>query len=116
MNELRKHKSYVAFVGHRVSGLALALFLPFHFLLLGSALKGSAGLDSALALVDNPLFKVAEWGLVVLLAAHLLFGMRILLLEFSTWPGTSENLTGWIVPVIVASFFVGIVFLVQSGS
>lgn len=116
MNELRNHKSYVAFIGHRVSGIALALFLPFHFLLLGSAIRGSAALDSALALVDNPLFKIAEWGLVVLLAAHLLFGIRILLLEFSAWPGTAENRTGWIIPVIVASFFVGVIFLLQSGS
>ena len=27
--------SYIAFVLHRLSGLALALFLPFHFLVLG---------------------------------------------------------------------------------
>ena len=114
MNDLRKHKSYIAFIGHRVSGVALAVFLPFHFLLLGSAIKGHAALDRSLQLIDNPLFKLAEWGLVVLLAAHLLFGMRILLLEFSAWPGTSENRTGWIIPVVVASFFVGIIFLVQS--
>lgn len=116
MNELRRHKSYLAFVGHRVSGLALAVFLPFHFLLLGSAIKGSAALDNALALVDNPVFKLAEWGLVVLLAVHLLFGMRLLLLEFSTWPGTTENRTGWIIPAVLASLFIGAVFLVQSGS
>lgn len=114
MEELHKHKSYLAFIGHRISGLALAVFLPFHFLLLGTAIKGSAALDSALALVDNPFFKFAEWGLVVLLAVHLLFGFRLLLLEFSTWPGTVENRTGWIIPAVLASLFIGAVFLVQS--
>ena len=114
MNELKTHKSYIAFLGHRVSGIALAVFLPFHFLLLGSAIEGSDALDQSLALVNNPIFKLAEWGLVVMLAAHLLFGIRILLLEFSAWPGTTENRTGWIIPVVVTSLFIGVVFLVQS--
>ena len=34
----RDHPSYWAFLVHRVSGLALALFLPLHFWALGQAL------------------------------------------------------------------------------
>jgi fumarate reductase subunit D len=113
MHPLRNHKSYLAAMGHRISGLALIIFLPFHFMLLGSAFAGAAGLDSVLAYTDNPLVKIAEWGLVTLLALHLFFGLRVLLLELSHWPNHAETLTTWVVPAVVASVLVGMVFLVQ---
>ncbi|MEO8137209.1 MAG: succinate dehydrogenase [Betaproteobacteria bacterium] len=81
----RMHPAFGAFLVHRVSGLLLALFLPLHFWLLAQALDGGAALEGALRWVDRPAFKVAEWGLVVLLAAHLAGGLRVLALEFLPW-------------------------------
>ena len=66
---------------HRLSGIALALFLPAHFWVLGRALE----LDAFLAWTEQPLVKVGEWGLVLLLALHLAGGLRVLLLEFLPW-------------------------------
>ena len=77
----RRHRSYWAFIGHRLSGVALALFLPMHFLVLGLALEGAAEFDRFLVLAEMPLVKAAEWGLVVLLSIHLFFGLRLLALE-----------------------------------
>ena len=45
MTASRLSVSYLAFVMHRLSGLALALFLPLHFLVLGLAIEGEARLD-----------------------------------------------------------------------
>lgn len=81
----RSHPAYVAFAVHRVSGLALALFLPLHFWALGTAIEGEARFESFLRWTDNPLTKFAEFGLVVLLAAHLGGGLRLLFLEFVGW-------------------------------
>lgn len=113
MNPLRNHKSYLAAIGHRVSGIALALFLPFHFLLLGSALDGAQGLDRFLVYTDLTPVKVAEWGLVMMLSVHLFFGIRVLFLEFTRWPGHVNDLAGWVVPCCIAVLFVGTVFLIQ---
>jgi fumarate reductase subunit D len=113
MNPLRNHKSYLAAIGHRVSGIALALFLPFHFLLLGSALEGAQGLDRFLVYTDLSPVKVAEWGLVMMLSVHLFFGIRVLFLEFTRWPGHVNDLAGWVVPCSIAVLFVGTVFLIQ---
>lgn len=66
---------------HRLSGIALALFLPAHFWVLGRALE----LDAFLAWTEQPLVKVGEWGLVLLLALHLAGGLRVLMLEFLPW-------------------------------
>lgn len=112
MNDHRHHKGYWAFLGHRLSGLALALFLPFHFIALGAALQEGA-LDRFLILADQPIFKLAEWGLVIFLALHLFFGLRVLALEFLPWSAQKNGHTGWILPGAAAAALVGVVFLVQ---
>ena len=88
----RNHPAYWAFLVHRLSGLALALFLPVHFWALGQALQGAARLESFLRWTDAPLFKFAEWGLVLLLAAHLTGGLRLLALEFLPWRDWQKSL------------------------
>lgn len=113
MRPVTKHKGYFAFIAHRVSGLLLAIFLPVHFLVLGLALEGADGLDRFLSFSELPLVKFAEWGLVVLLALHLLFGLRVLLLELTDWPSQSNSRTHWIVPCTLTALFVGFIFLVQ---
>jgi len=87
----RGHPAYWAFLVHRLSGLALALFLPVHFWALGLALRGTGPLDGFLRFSDQPLVKFAEWGLVVLLSLHLAGGLRLLLIEFGSWRGPRLN-------------------------
>ena len=87
----RSHPAYWAFLMHRWSGLALALFLPAHFWALGQALQGAAALDGFLQATDLPLFKAAEWGLVVLLSLHAVGGVRLLLIEFGPPSGLRKN-------------------------
>lgn len=81
----RREGLRIASAVHRVSGLALALFLPVHFYVLGLALTDTAGLDSFLKWTDNPLVKFSEAGLVLLLSLHLFGGLRLLALEFLPW-------------------------------
>lgn len=87
----RSHPAWWAFLVHRVSGLALALFLPVHFWALGQAIHGEAALEGFLRFADRPLFKFAEWGLVTLLALHMMGGVRLLLIEFGPWSGLRKN-------------------------
>ena len=81
----RNHPAYWAFVMHRASGVLLALFLPLHFWALGLALQGEAKLEGFLRWSEQPLVKLAETALVVLLAAHMTGGLRLLALEFLAW-------------------------------
>lgn len=111
MSAHRRHRAYWAYLGHRLSGFALALFLPVHFLVLGLALEGAATLDAALVYAELPFVKLAEWGLVILLGIHLFFGARLLVLEFLPWPDPAAARTGWIIPGAAAALIVGIVFL-----
>jgi fumarate reductase subunit D len=88
----RTHAAYWAFIVHRVSGVALALFLPLHFWALAQALQGEARLESFLRWADQPLVKVAEIVLVVLLAAHMAGGLRLVTIEFLAWRDWQKSL------------------------
>ncbi|HWI79186.1 MAG TPA: succinate dehydrogenase, cytochrome b556 subunit [Ramlibacter sp.] len=103
----RSHPAYWAFLLHRLSGLALAVFLPLHFWALGQALRGAAALDGFLRFADQPLFKFGEWALVVLLALHMMGGVRLLLIEFGSASGLRKN---WIAGAVGFAAAAGMAF------
>ena len=82
MRASHTQRGFVAAMLHRLSGIALAIFLPLHFLALGTALNGANALDSFLTLTRNPLVEAAEFGLVAALALHMTLGLRVLAIEF----------------------------------
>ncbi len=81
----RRDALWLAAIIHRLSGVALAVFLPFHFLFLGLALQGEGRLQTGVIWTANPLVKFAEMGLVFLLTLHLLGGLRVLVIENLAW-------------------------------
>jgi fumarate reductase subunit D len=101
---------WIAFLLHRISGVGLAIFLPFHFYLLGLALEQSETMDGLLRWSDYPLVKFAEFGLVFLLAVHMFGGLRLLALEFLPWRGVRKRWIGWGAGVAVAA---GLLFVVS---
>jgi fumarate reductase subunit D len=83
-----KHRGsalWIAAMIHRISGLALAIFLPAHFFVLSLGFHGGARLDNFLRWSDQPPVKFAEAGLVFLLTVHLLGGLRVLVIENLDW-------------------------------
>lgn len=79
----RNNLLWLAALLHRLSGIALATFLPLHVLALGLALDGEARLDQFLRWSEAPPVRLGEGVLVFLFAAHALGGMRLLVLENS---------------------------------
>ncbi len=82
---------WLAAIVHRLSGVALAVFLPFHFLFLGLALQSEGRLQTAVNWTGNPLVKFAEMGLVFLLTLHLLGGLRVLVIENLAWHDSQKT-------------------------
>jgi fumarate reductase subunit D len=81
----RNHPLWFAYMAHRISGLLLAVFLPAHFYVLGLALNQAAELDGFLRWTEYPIVRLAEIGLVFLLAVHCFGGLRLLALELLPW-------------------------------
>ena len=107
----RNQPLWYAFILHRISGVALAIFLPAHFYILGLALNNPETLDGMLHWAENPLVKIAEFGLVFLLAVHLFGGLRLMALEFLDWEPRQKTLAA---AAVAIAFFVALVFLLRA--
>lgn len=107
----RRERLWLAAMVHRVSGVLLACFLPLHFLVLGLAIRGEAALDGFLRWTDAPLVKLAEAGLVGLLAVHLLGGLRILVIENMPWRDGQKRMATL---ALIAATLVAALFLVRA--
>jgi fumarate reductase subunit D len=108
----RYNALWIAFIIHRVSGLALACFLPIHFLALGLAIDGEARFDGFLKWTANPVVKLAETALLFLLAVHMLGGIRVLVIENLPWREGQKRLA---TAVLAVAALAAIVFLVRSA-
>ncbi|MET0430104.1 MAG: succinate dehydrogenase [Microvirga sp.] len=108
----RPRAGFAAALLHRLSGIALALFLPMHFIALGTALQGADRLESFLGLTHNGLVRTAEWGLVSALALHMVLGLRVLALE---WFVARERTALVVCACVAAGLAVGLLFLLGGA-
>lgn len=107
----RHQPLWYAFILHRVSGLLLALFLPVHFYVLAFALTDAARLDGFLVWTDYTLVKIAEFGLVFLLAVHMFGGLRLMALEWLPWSPRQKT---WAAGAVAASFCLSVSFFLSA--
>lgn len=107
-----KQRGFIAAMLHRLSGIALAIFLPLHFLALATALNGAKALDSFLALTRQPLVALLEWGIVVALALHMTMGLRVLAIEFFDF---REKTLVALSACAAAVLAVGVIFILNLG-
>src|SRR3954452_14998114 len=102
---------FLAAMLHRLSGLALAIFLPMHFIALGMALGGADSLQSFLGVTHNTFVPVAEWGLVPALGMHMALGIRVLAIEFFA---VHERGAIVVSACVACSVTVGLLFLLNG--
>jgi succinate dehydrogenase subunit D len=107
-----RQPGFIAALLHRLSGLALAIFLPIHFLTLGTALNGAGALDAFFTATNTPVVKAAELGLIVALALHLALGLRVLAIEFLS---VRERTAAAVSLCVGSALGVGILFLLNLG-
>ena len=105
-------RGFVAATLHRLSGIALAVFLPLHFLALATALNGADALDSFLAVTRQPIVAFLEWGIVVALASHMTLGLRVLAVEFFDF---RERTLAALTVCLAAVVAVGLIFALNLG-
>jgi fumarate reductase subunit D len=107
-----RQSGFIAALLHRVSGLALAVFLPLHFLALASALRGADALDRFLDITRHPVILAAELAIVVALALHLALGLRLLAIEFFA---LRERTAVAVSLCVGGAAAVGLAFLINVG-
>ena len=112
ISEPHLRPGFIAALLHRLSGTALAIFVPIHLLTLASAIEGAEALDRLLNIMDNPAVKLAETGLVVALAMHMALGLRIVAIEFL---GVRERTGSTVSACVGVAVVFGLTFLLNAG-
>jgi succinate dehydrogenase subunit D len=112
MRASHSQPGFVAALLHRLSGLALAVFLPIHFLALATVLRGADALDSFLAATNHPVVKFAEFAIVTALLVHLTLGLRVLAIEFLP---IRERTAATVSVCLGAALGIGLIFLLNLG-
>lgn len=107
----RAHPLWLAYILHRLSGLALALFLPLHFWVLAMAMTDPAQLDGFLQMTEAGIVKLAEFALVFLLAVHMFGGLRLMALEWLPWTAPQKSLAAG---AVAASFLIATLFFLRA--
>lgn len=74
------------------------------------ALEGSQRLDAFLRFSELGAVKVGEWAIVVLLALHLCFGLRVLALEMLPGAAARDPHLRWIDLGVVLALAFGLAF------
>ena len=106
----RRHAGFTAAVVHRISGIALAVFLPLHFLMLSLSLNEEMFAE-AISWTDNAAVKTVEALLVTALAVHFAGGVRLLAIEFL---GLARGHAFWIAAVFAAGLGGGLAFALAA--
>lgn len=96
-----RHVGAVAWLLHRITGLALTAYVFMHFWVLGGATAGRPAFDARLAAAQSGALKVLEVLLVAAVAFHLLNGLRVTFLDFFRFTRLQQALA-W---VVFALFF-----------
>jgi fumarate reductase subunit D len=103
---------FLAAMLHRLSGIALAVFLPLHFITLGTALNGADSFQSVLGVTHNGFVRAAEWGLVTALGMHMALGLRVLAIE---WLAVRERGAVAVSACVAGSITLGLLFLLNGS-
>ena len=70
------------FLLHRVSGVALILYLPVHVWITAQRLAGPAAWEATMRVFDRPVFVAGEFLILAAFVFHALNGIRLVLAHF----------------------------------
>lgn len=81
--KLNRNPGQVSFFLHRVTGVALALYLILHIIFHSTALfMGPGAYDRLLSILENPFGRFLELMTVLAVVIHMSNGVRLLLIDF----------------------------------
>lgn len=100
----------VAWALHRITGVALAVYLLPHFITVNSARGGREAFDAALGWYTGPLIAASEFVLVMAVAFHMFNGIRIIAVDFFDLSHTQRMLF-WCVMAGCAAVMLGASFV-----
>jgi succinate dehydrogenase / fumarate reductase, cytochrome b subunit len=84
------HIGTIAWLFHRISGLALIFYLSLHVWVVHYLAESPQTFDTLMNFLASPLFKFAEVGLLAAIIYHSLNGVRVILSEYK-WGNANQK-------------------------
>jgi len=95
----RLHPGYIAWLFQRISGLALVLYLIMHVYVIHHIALGRQAFDEIMAVVQSPLFHLAEAALLAAVVYHGVNGLRVILLDYGR-AADKQKISPWVLGVM----------------
>lgn len=98
-----------AFWLHRLSGLAIALYLMMHVLVISTIVGGAGNFDAAMTTLKAPIFVLLEMGLLACILIHGLNGVRIVLFDLGYGIKKQKEIFIGLMVLAVIPFVIGFI-------
>lgn len=95
MFDYKFHVGTIAWLFHRISGLALIFYLSLHVWVVHYLAENPATFDNLMKFLASPIFKLAEVGLLAAILYHAFNGLRLMCVEF-VWGNTNQKQLFWL--------------------
>jgi succinate dehydrogenase / fumarate reductase cytochrome b subunit len=97
-----------AWVGHRLTGIALVVYVFLHlsFISTASLGDGEASFDDLMATTSQPLFVLMDFVLVIVVIYHAVNGLRVVLFDMGVGI-KRQKLVFWIAMAVAAVLVIG---------
>jgi len=99
---------FISFILRRITGVELVLYLFMHMWVIGSAMLGPETFDARLNMVQTPIFKVLEVGLLAAVVYHAFDGLRLIIVHYF-------NVTEYRKSLFYAAFGVAAILTIAGG-
>lgn len=86
----RGHEGQWSWIAHRITGVAIILFLFAHVIDTAVVGWGPEAYDRVVSVYENPAVRLLELGLVAAVISHALNGVKIMLIDF--FPGLARRI------------------------
>ncbi len=102
INHYKFHPGYIAWILHRVTGLGLALYIFMHIYVIHYISQGKEAFNEVMAIVQSPIFHLAEVTLLGAVAFHALNGIRVVLIDYGSAADKGPHKV-WVVAVLAVA-------------
>lgn len=103
-----KTTGFISFFLRRLTGVALVLYLGMHIMVIGSVNFGPEAFNNAMEFLGNPLFRLAEIGLLAAVIYHAFDGLRLIIVNMF-------NVTNQRKSLFYAAFAASVILTVAGG-
>ena len=93
---LNFHWGAIAFILHRITGLALVFYIIVHIYSVGNVLGGKEAFNTIMQGYDNAFGHVIEYLLLLAVLWHLFNGLRITITDFLRFSHEGKRLFIWV--------------------